>query len=127
MNQGPDGEGFTICTNCGAAVPGNNVTELKKYRQPYTPIKGRGNYCNHDGEIVNTFLGYQFLTDMVLFEIKLDNTLKSNPKIVMINIAINASENKRNKALIPSLPASRLNSPALIYTQPFSASSLLIE
>ena len=70
MNQGPGSEGFTICEDCGAAVPGNDETELKKMRQPYRHprVKTR---CMHPS-IINAFLGHQFLTDMILMEITVD-------------------------------------------------------
>lgn len=75
MNQGPAGKGFTICGDCGAAVPGDNPKELNKIKQPYTYPYGRGKECKHSGRVYNTFLGHQFLTDMVLFEIKMDEKL----------------------------------------------------
>ena len=73
MNQGPESEGFTICEDCGAAVPGNDEGYLKKIRQPYRHprIKSR---CMHPN-ILNAFLGHQFLTDMILLEISLDTSL----------------------------------------------------
>lgn len=75
MNQGPGGKGFTICGDCGAAVPGDDPKELNKIYQPYTYPYGRGKECKHSGKVYNTFLGHQFLTDMVLFEIKMDERL----------------------------------------------------
>lgn len=71
MNQGPEGKGFTICKDCGAAVSGNNIGDIKKISQPFTFPYARNKKCNHN-DIVNTFLGHQFLTDMILFEIELD-------------------------------------------------------
>ena len=75
MNQGPNGDGFLVCTSCGAAIPGNDseLFNKKSVQQPYHNI----NYhkrCEHP-KVVNTFLGHKFLTDMVLFEIKLDNKI----------------------------------------------------
>ena len=75
MNQGPKGEGFTICKDCGAAVPGDDIGELKKISQPFTYPYNRNKICTHTGEKINTFLGHQFLTDMVLFEIKVDDSI----------------------------------------------------
>ena len=72
MNQGPGSEGFTICEDCGAAVPGNDEVALKKIRQPYRHprVKTR---CMHPN-MINAFLGHQFLTDMILMEISLDSS-----------------------------------------------------
>ena len=61
-----------VCKDCGAAVPGDDEAILRKiykpYRHPYT------NYsCDHGvGRVVNTYLGNQFRTDMVVYEITLD-------------------------------------------------------
>lgn len=72
LNKGPKGIGFMVCKDCGAAVPGDDETLLRKinkpYRHPYT------NYsCPHlVGRVVNTYLGNQFRTDMVVYEITLD-------------------------------------------------------
>lgn len=75
MNQGPGGKGFTICTDCGAAVPGDNPKDLREIRQPFTYPYKRNKECGHTGKIINTFLGHQFLTDMVLFEIEMDKNI----------------------------------------------------
>lgn len=72
MNQGPDGEGFTICEDCGASIPGNDEAALRKVRRPYRHPRVRSQ-CTHP-VIRNAFLGHQFLTDMVLMEITLDST-----------------------------------------------------
>ena len=72
MNRGPKSTGFMVCKDCGAAVPGDDEAILRKiykpYRHPYT------NYsCHHGvGRVVNTYLGNQFRTDMVVYEITLD-------------------------------------------------------
>jgi len=72
LNKGPKSTGFMVCKDCGAAVPGDDEAILRKiykpYRHPYT------NYsCHHGaGSVVNTYLGNQFRTDMVVYEITLD-------------------------------------------------------
>lgn len=73
MNQGPDSEGFTICGDCGAAVPGNDEIGLQRIPQPFRHPHGRMAKCSHPSDrITHAFLGYQFLTDMMLIEIELD-------------------------------------------------------
>lgn len=72
LNKGPKSEGFTVCSDCGAAVPGNDEVALSKLRKPYRhPHK---NYeCRHPADrVVNTYLGHQFRTDIVVYEIELD-------------------------------------------------------
>ena len=72
LNKGPKASGFMVCMDCGAAVPGNDETMLRKiykpFRHPYTSCN-----CPHPvGRAVNTYLGSQFRTDMVVYEITLD-------------------------------------------------------
>lgn len=71
LNRGPDKKGFTICPDCGAAVPGDDDDALRGIRRPY-PTKF--STCRHNGcdcEHVN--LGYDFITDMLVLEIPLDS------------------------------------------------------
>jgi hypothetical protein len=72
LNQGPEGEGFTVCQDCGAAVPGEDRFELQKIKPPYRHPRLKTRCTHPDGSIVNAFLGHQFLTDMILIEISLD-------------------------------------------------------
>jgi len=73
LNQGPDGEGFTICEACGASVPGNDKNALKHIGQPYRHPYVRETCSHPSDKILSTFLGHQFLTDMVLLEITIDH------------------------------------------------------
>ena len=74
LNKGPAGKGFCICKDCGAAVPGDDPATLEKIWKPYRhPYKDY--ICHHpSSQIVNTYLGSQFRTDMVVYEITLDNS-----------------------------------------------------
>ncbi|HIT91007.1 MAG TPA: hypothetical protein IAC41_11405, partial [Candidatus Merdenecus merdavium] len=72
LNQGPEGKGFTICEECGAAVPGDDRFALQRLPQPYRHPRVRIR-CSHPVDrMTNAFLGHQFLTDMVLLEITLN-------------------------------------------------------
>lgn len=72
LNKGPKGTGFTVCKDCGAAIPGNDISKFEKkaihspYVHPYNKHR-----CSHQ-QTVNTYLGNQFRTDMVLYEIELN-------------------------------------------------------
>lgn len=66
MNTGLKDEGFTICKKCGAAVIGSS--ELFRKTSIRTPFN---RYCKHD-ELITSYLGHNFRTDMVVFEIDLD-------------------------------------------------------
>ena len=70
LNKGPGGKGFTVCCDCGAAVPAKNKDAIKNVKRPYwlgnlkTPCK----HINH----IDVNLGYDFITDMLVLEFKLD-------------------------------------------------------
>ena len=72
LNMGPKKKGFTVCKDCGAAVPGDDPARLDNVLKPY--VHPHKQYtCNHPiSRITNTFLGNQFRTDMVVYEIALD-------------------------------------------------------
>lgn len=72
LNKGPKSTGFMVCKDCGAAVPGDDASPLSHLRKPYRhPHKYYE--CSHNpSQIINTYLGNQFRTDMVVFEIALD-------------------------------------------------------
>ena len=73
LNKGPKGDGFMVCQDCGAAVPGNDISLLGKIRKPYRHPH-RIYECHHPaGRVANTYLGNQFLTDMVVYEFALDS------------------------------------------------------
>lgn len=69
LNKGTDTSGFTVCKDCGAAVSGNKKIE-NYVGIPYYDYKNRN--CKHSSQ-TNTYLGDQFVTDMILYVIELDN------------------------------------------------------
>ncbi len=72
LNKGPKSAGFMVCKDCGAAVPGDDEALLRKIGKPYMRPSAYYN-CHHPaGSVVNTYLGNQFRTDMVVYEITLD-------------------------------------------------------
>ena len=88
LNKGPNSNGFMVCKDCGAAVPGNEIEPLEKlwrpYNHPYNKIQ-----CKHSAsQVVNTYLGSQFRTDMVVYEITLDSQIINvDPKGLWIRSA----------------------------------------
>ena len=73
LNKGPKGKGFMVCKDCGAAIPGDDETALRRIPKPYRHPHKRYE-CHHpNGRVVNTYLGNQFRTDMVVYEITLDS------------------------------------------------------
>lgn len=74
VNKGIGSKGFSVCMDCGAAAPADDDTPLgklpKPYRHPHTYYQ-----CHHNGSgIATVFLGHQFRTDLVVYEIALDAT-----------------------------------------------------
>lgn len=72
-NKGPQDRGFMVCKDCGAAIPGDDASQLNNMLKPFVhPYKKY--FCHHpSSRQINTYLGSQFRTDMVVYEIALDN------------------------------------------------------
>ena len=72
VNKGPKSKGFMICKDCGAAVPGDDSIPLSKILKPFVYPHYKNYFCHHPAsQITNTYLGSQFRTDMVVYEIAL--------------------------------------------------------
>lgn len=71
VNKGPKSKGFMVCKECGAAVPGDDSVPLSKLLKPFIHPHNKFD-CHHSAsQITNTYLGSQFRTDMVVYEITL--------------------------------------------------------
>lgn len=75
INKGPEEEGFKLCELCGAIEPGvvsskERDNRRRPYRLPY--VKDDLMKCRH--EYFDVYLGYEFNTDMMVLEIKLDES-----------------------------------------------------
>lgn len=70
LNKGAGNKGFTICCDCGAAMPGDDPSVLKDVLRPYRS-KFNKTRCKHT-DTKNINLGYDFVTDMLVLEISLD-------------------------------------------------------
>lgn len=88
LNKGPNATGFMVCKDCGAAVPGNEGELLRHVLKPYKHPHIRYD-CHHPSDrIINTYLGNQFRTDMVVYEIALDcNQINVEPSGLWIRRA----------------------------------------
>ena len=79
MNEGTCKRGFMLCKDCGAAYPGEDPDVLNKLDRPYKSKYTRQK-CKHTNSI-NVNLGFDFVTDMLVLEIFLDNRLiDTNPE-----------------------------------------------
>ncbi|MCM1221458.1 MAG: DEAD/DEAH box helicase [Lachnospiraceae bacterium] len=71
VNMGKRKNGFNICTKCGGAEVAETLqTGEFRFSQPY-----HDRYlCRHEGTVAtNIYLGYEFLTDMFMLDIRYDN------------------------------------------------------
>lgn len=71
VNKGPLGRGFMICSDCGAAMPGDDNNILSHDGRPYRSYLNVGK-CKH-ADVHSVNLGFDFITDMLVVEILLDD------------------------------------------------------
>lgn len=71
LNKGSNDKGFIVCKDCGAAMPGDDISVLKDIERPYKSKYIR-NKCRHN-DYFNVNLGYDFITDMLVLEFTIDN------------------------------------------------------
>jgi len=69
LNKGPNNKGFNVCKDCGAAVSGEEELN-QKIKKPYINLRANKKCYHNDTE--NVVLGYDFITDMVVYEISID-------------------------------------------------------
>lgn len=72
LNKGQNDKGFMVCKLCGAAVPGDSpdIFYSKHVSRPYIGKQRKVLPCRHIPQ--NVFLGGEILTDLILYEIKLE-------------------------------------------------------
>ena len=73
LNKGSDDKGFMVCKDCGASMPGDNISVLNDINRPYKSKFAR-NRCRH-GNSLNVNLGYDFITDMLVLEFTIDDKI----------------------------------------------------
>lgn len=71
LNKGSDDKGFMVCKDCGAAMPGDDISVLNDVNRPYKSKYARSR-CRH-GNSFNVNLGYDFITDMLVLEFTIDD------------------------------------------------------
>ena len=73
LNRGADDKGFMVCRDCGAAMPGDDISVLKDIGRPYKSKFARIK-CHHNN-CFNVNLGFDFITDMLVLEFKIDDKI----------------------------------------------------
>lgn len=69
VNRGPGDSGFAVCRACGAAAPWTKTNPLDSIGRPYR--RAGLEACQHKS-VALVDLGFDFVTDMLVFEIALD-------------------------------------------------------
>ena len=59
LNKGSDDKGFMVCKDCGAAMPGDDISVLNDVNRPYKSKYARSR-CRHSNSF-NVNLGYDFI------------------------------------------------------------------
>lgn len=72
LNKGSNDKGFMVCKDCGAAMPGDNISVLNDVNRPYKSKYARSR-CRHFNSM-NVNLGYDFITDMLVLEFAIDDS-----------------------------------------------------
>ncbi len=73
LNKGADDKGFIVCKDCGAAMPGDDISVLNDINRPYKSKYARSK-CRHSN-CFNVNLGYDFITDMLILEFTIDDKI----------------------------------------------------
>ena len=73
LNKGAEDKGFMVCKDCGAAMPGDDISVLRNINRPYK-LRYAQRRCNHINSF-NVNLGYDFITDMLVLEFTIDDKI----------------------------------------------------
>ena len=89
-NLGPENEGYNYCVSCGrieAAVTQEQFSSLKLGHDK--PFPDKKQQCEAPTKIArNIYLGTEFITDLVLFSLRLEKPLSLPPKETITKIAL---------------------------------------
>ncbi len=79
-NTGPEDEGYTYCTSCGRieATSDRGSSLTMPHRKPFPTKDGKGE-CGEPRTVRNLVLGTDFITDIVLFSLRVDAPVKLRP------------------------------------------------
>lgn len=99
LNEGHDGEGFDICTKCGAARPHNDLKTLKEENIDAPYYQGdRRAHCDHPNVAQGLFLGTSFLTDLFFVQIELDDSKITKNDLILKSASYTLAESMRLSA-----------------------------
>lgn len=101
INMGQAKQGFNVCRCCGGAeVADSKNTGKHRITQPF---HNNAPVCRHDVVESGVYLGYEFLTDMFMLDIKYDTTKlvsnKSTQEKILLRIAATTLHEAIKKAV----------------------------
>jgi hypothetical protein len=87
-NRGPRDEGYNYCTTCGLIDPTalRNSRVLTAHRKPYPT--NRDHTCNGDRVSRGIVLGTDFVSDVLLFSIHVDDPVRLRPGELVADVAL---------------------------------------
>lgn len=87
-NRGPRDEGYNYCTSCGVIDPCamRNADVLGAHRKPYPT--NRDSTCSGDRVSRGIVLGTDFLSDVLLISIDVDNPVRLRPGDLVTDVAL---------------------------------------
>ncbi|MCY4099453.1 MAG: DUF1998 domain-containing protein, partial [Rhodobacteraceae bacterium] len=88
-NTGPNDEGYTYCTSCGRIESSANPTStlINPHHKPF-PRHGGEQICGNTIPTRNLVLGTDFITDIVLFSLRIDPPISLIPGPTSTKIAM---------------------------------------
>lgn len=87
-NSGPKSEGYSYCTKCGLIEPAINPTSVTtaEHRKPYPD--NRRPLCQAGGTARNVVLGTDFISDVLLISLGVEDPLTLRPEFTSTRIAL---------------------------------------
>ena len=87
-NRGPREEGYTYCTKCGLIEPTASPTGsvLSAHRKPYPDHTDEN--CPSGASTTGLVLGTDFISDVLLISIRVDNRLTLRPNLLSTKVAL---------------------------------------
>ena len=97
VNKGPEKRGFRICESCGACWPENEAPTKPQHQRPFQienyvlQREGLSYWCNGPLRPESIYLGFTFLTDLLMIRVALQPPLGYNPAYPSFHDALQTS------------------------------------
>lgn len=94
VNKGPENKGFRVCESCGAAWPQVDTPLSTSHKRPFLiegyrlSQAGLGHLCNGPLHTSPLYLGYSFLSDLLIMRIALNTPIAFTPRDPWLHTAL---------------------------------------